>query len=233
MNGVGRTGVKAAAWPRPTWQVPYPYGFAAALDSAGTIAAPLLAGFSITLIGLVVASPNKMRWPDEALALLTGAAVLLILAVQCAYSARQYIVGPDELAAWWPDISHDERSRQVRREQWGHFNFVDLWAKRFRRSFHAGLVLMLASLALILVPAATDDGGAPVAVSAGRYVAIAIAAAGSFAELAWLALNWLADRSFAYDATRRRRFLIRLVDGLIPLRPEATPPDLEGSDASG
>ena len=35
---------------RTTWKRPHPYGAPFATDSASTIAAPLLAGFSITLI---------------------------------------------------------------------------------------------------------------------------------------------------------------------------------------
>jgi hypothetical protein len=224
--------VKSAAWPHPTWEVPYPYGFASSLDGAGTVAAPLLAGFSISLIGLVVASPGKMRWPDEALVLLIATAVALIVAVQCAYSARQYVVPPEDLEFWWPDITNDERWKQVRKEQFGHQAFLNLWAKRFRRSFHGGLVLLLTALAVILFPPTMDSRGHQVATSSMRYVGIAIALLGALIELMWLWLNWLADRSVIWDETRRPGLLVRLADRLLPSQPERTPPDLLPSQAA-
>lgn len=54
------------------WSVPKPYGAPAALQSAGTVAAPLLAGFSFALVGLVLTSPERIRWPDATLVLLTA-----------------------------------------------------------------------------------------------------------------------------------------------------------------
>jgi hypothetical protein len=48
----------------------------------GTVVAPLLAGFSITLLGLVVVNGRYLRWPDLALLLLAGASVLLLSVVQ-------------------------------------------------------------------------------------------------------------------------------------------------------
>jgi hypothetical protein len=68
-----------------SWSVPSPYGAPAAVDSLSTIAAPLLGGFSITLVGVVVQASEKFRFSSIALLLLTVAAVLLLLCVQCGF----------------------------------------------------------------------------------------------------------------------------------------------------
>src|SRR4051794_33061046 len=93
----------------PTWQPPSPYGYPAAVDSAGTIAAPLFAGFAVTLIGQILVQPDALRWINTALAFLCLAVVLMGAAVQFAFLARSVRVDPGELEAWWPD--HDEQPR--------------------------------------------------------------------------------------------------------------------------
>lgn len=82
---------------RPTWKHPRPYGTPAATESASTIAAPLLAGFSITLIAQVIDSRDSVRWPDVVFILLAGASVAMLAAVQSGFWARQYYVRPEEL----------------------------------------------------------------------------------------------------------------------------------------
>jgi hypothetical protein len=172
---------------RSPWDVIAPYGYGEASQSAGTVVAPLLAGFTITLIGLVVdTSASDIRYRNLALLVLTVAAALLIAAVQCAYSARQYLVRPDEITAWWPGFDALEPKEYTsglaldrRVEQLAHSMLHRRWAARLRFAYNAGVVLVLAGLAIVLVPSGT--------VSTARLAAIAVAALAAVTELVWVA----------------------------------------------
>ena len=87
------------------WKVPVKYGYGEAVQQAGTIVAPLLAGFTIALIGLLLSEHVSVRYPDAALCVLVGAVVFLLAAVQCGYAARQFIARPDEIVSWWPGLA--------------------------------------------------------------------------------------------------------------------------------
>ena len=173
----------------PIWRRPNPYGFPAAIEGAGTVSSPLLAGFSFTLIGIVLGTTNAFRWPNAALALLVGATALLIGSVQSAFWARQYVVTPGELAEWWPGLYTDpERLHEVRGEQLGHKQLHDRWVRRFAALYHGGILLMLAALAVLLVP--------PAAVGVGRLAAIVLAIVATVGEAAWIAATRPSTRSF-------------------------------------
>src|SRR5215216_5919053 len=125
-----------------TWKIPPRYGYGEAVQSAGTVVAPLLAGFSISLTVLVVDRADAMWCADLALALLVSAAGVLLGAIQCAYSARQYLVTPDQIAAWWPELgpaTHPKYGlawQRVRADQGAHAELHSLWASGFRRAYH-------------------------------------------------------------------------------------------------
>jgi nitrate reductase gamma subunit len=183
----------------PTWQAPGKFGYAEAVQSAGTIVAPLLAGFTIAMIGLVVDTSNKgVRHRDLALLVLTAAASALLAAIQCAYSARQYLATPDQFQSWYPDLETAEPyeedagkglSRPVqtwwaaRSEQAAHTALHARWAKRFRVLYHVGVVLVLCGLAVTLIP--------PGHVSATRCVAVGLASLAALAEALWVAATGL------------------------------------------
>jgi MFS family permease len=174
--------MRPASPPEPTWNVPNPYGYARALDSAGTFAAPLFAGFTVTLMAFVVSNPGRMLWPNLTLLALAIAAVFLFAAVQLAYVARQYVVSPAELEAWWPGLDDDEdRWKQVRQEQSRANDSFLLWAARFRLAYHTGVVVLGVAVSLILVP--------PGHISFTRVLAIVVAGLGCLGEVGWIAGN--------------------------------------------
>ena len=90
--------------PGLTFDVPDHYGDAGALDALSSVAAPLLAGGTLALVGVIVQQPSALRWPGLALLLLLVAAILLVMAVQCGVWARHHATRPDEIAVWW---AHD------------------------------------------------------------------------------------------------------------------------------
>lgn len=172
-----------------TYEAPWPYGFPSSIDSAGTVAAPLLAGFSFTLIGLIVPKAEGMRWPGVALCLLVAAGIAFIAAVQCGFWARQWIVAPPELSEWHPEYEPARRVAIQRLHQEG----FSIWARRFSRVYRVAILLLLAGVAVSLVP--------PGGVGLSRWFAIGIASAGCVAEAGWIVAIWLLKGSpvGAYD----------------------------------
>jgi hypothetical protein len=102
--------MKPEPFPKPTWSVPIPYGYDEAATIAGSVGAPLLAGFSVSLIGIVIGYGSHMRAPGVALIVLSAAAVMLLASVQLCFKARMYFVTPTEIESWWPD--HDDSPRR-------------------------------------------------------------------------------------------------------------------------
>jgi hypothetical protein len=164
------------------WQPPFPYGYTAAVDSAGTIAAPLLAGFSFTLIGLVVPKAEGIRWPGIALSLLIFAAVAFIAAVQYAFSARMWVTRPSEIAEQEPLTQPWEKVRIQRLHDLGFLR----WFKRFQRAYRLGILSLFAGVGFLLIPAGPTER-----IPAERWAAISIAGAGFASELLWIFSNWI------------------------------------------
>jgi hypothetical protein len=204
----------------PTWKPPAPYGHQGAIDSAGTTAAPLLAGFTITLTGLVINRSVQLRWPNLALLLLASAVVCLLAAVQCAYSARQYVVTPTELEAWWPNHGEQDVWEYIRRVQFGHAALFAKWDLRFRATYHAGVLLVLVAITIILLP--------PGRVPTARAAAVAVAGLGALLEGFWIAVVYAAGH---YQRRDPERTLIgrlrRLIDIIEPPTLPKIPRDLE------
>jgi hypothetical protein len=71
------------------------------IDTVGTITLPLLAGFNITFVIVVSDDAANFLLPGAAILVLAFAAVVLIIAVQCAYHARVYLFEQD------PDYKRD------------------------------------------------------------------------------------------------------------------------------
>jgi hypothetical protein len=173
---------------RATWSPPAPYGYAETVQSAGMVVAPLLAGFTITLIGLLLGSARSgVRYPDTALTVLVAAVAILLAAVQCAYAARQYVVTPAEIGAWWPGVDDpDDRGElgqwwELRAEQLAHRKLHSLWASRFRLTYHGGIMLVLLGLAIVLVPPEQMNDISPM-----PWVAVVLAGLAVVGEGTWV-----------------------------------------------
>ena len=80
-------------------ELPAPYGDPGALDAAAGTAAPILAGFAVVLVGLILEGRFQLWHKDLALLLLVTAVLLLIAAVEFAFTARRYYVGLDDFLA--------------------------------------------------------------------------------------------------------------------------------------
>ncbi len=116
--------------PEPRWEVPPEYGYAGAIESMGSIAAPLLAGFSFALAVFLIGRDGS-SWTSAALLLLVGAALAFVDAVQFTFRARQFAVTPPEIEMWWSDPA---RRELLRREQRFYHANHRAWAMAAGRS---------------------------------------------------------------------------------------------------
>lgn len=175
-----------AKTPKPEfrWEVPSPYNYAAAVDSMGTIGAPLLAGVSIALIAVVIASATAIRWVNATLFLLVLAVASFVAAVEFSFHARQYAVTPSDLEAWWPDHAVPARREQLRSEQRVYYARLNGWSRRARAGYNVGTLSLSLAVTVLLVPR-----GALAHASYGRLAVVALAAAGFLAELAWIGVG--------------------------------------------
>jgi hypothetical protein len=103
------------------------------------------------------------------------------------------MVLPDELTSWWPGVmERDPRTlRQLQNEQLAHRLLHEQWASRFRFTYHAGIVLMLAGLAVVLIPPEPKHGD----ITTIRWLAVGLAAAAAAGELIWIAATRLNRRA--------------------------------------
>jgi hypothetical protein len=94
------------------------------LGTMATIAAPMLAGFTIALAGVVAQAADKFRWPGVALLLLTISAVLLVTSVQAGFWSQRPV-------ALWR---------------------ITFWRIAAARTYAAGIVVLFLGLSAVLVP---------------------------------------------------------------------------------
>jgi len=171
--------------PWSPWKVPDPYGSPAALRSAGSVAAPLLAGFCFTLVALVLTSPERIRWPDATLLLLTAAGLSLIAAVQCSAWAGRWDISPTEILSWWPDFTQlpQEAREYLFKEQQTHAEHYVRWARATRLAYNGGILSLLAGVTVLLSPPDHES------IVSLRGLALLLGLIGFFAELAWVVVS--------------------------------------------
>jgi len=171
----------------PRWDVPYPYGQAAAIDSMGGIAAPLLAGFAVTIALLVLSTPQAFRFVSLTLGLLLIAASALIAALQFTFRARQYSVTPAEIEVWWPDAKDPGRRHELEHEQREHRTAYQRWSNIARVAYNVGILFFVCGLTAALFP--------PGSISGARIIVIVLALLAAAAELCWIANDVTARRN--------------------------------------
>lgn len=181
------------------WAKPSPFGAPNAVASLSGTAAPLLAGFSVTMATLVLQAPEKFRFAGATLLLLTSAIILLLTCVQCGFWARHYFASPDEAAPWFPDYeSNLERREKVQEEQRGNYGSYRLWSNLARLTYAMGIVCVYSALAASIAP--TDDSHDFRFKSAATLLLV-LAAVG---EIAWSLMAWRRQLRVYIRKVRRR-----------------------------
>jgi hypothetical protein len=165
----------------PAWRRPAPLGFGPAVDAVGNVAAPLLGGFSVSMIGIALTAQSAIRWPGAVFITLTLAAASFIMSVQCSFYARLHLYSPSDAAGWWSESDFKERSRDIQAEQEYDFGIWHTWMNRTRRLYNLGLFALWSGIAFALVPPSTERHS----VAGERWVAVGIAGIVIAIELLW------------------------------------------------
>lgn len=166
----------AAAQPVDWWR-PVLVGHPAAMDSMSGVAAPLLAGFSITLIGVVAQAPTNFALPGLAMLTLAIAAVFFVICVQCGFWARQYLASPADLQAWqFPSTS----AQKVAQAEF--CRAYEAWRDRTSKSYKVAILILTLGLAFTLVPLGSEG----VVNYVARWLAVAIVAVAFVFEYCWI-----------------------------------------------
>jgi hypothetical protein len=178
-----------------------PYGRPAAIENVGVAAAPLLAGFSFALVGLILQIENverKVAEPNIALAMLVAAGLLLVNAVQCAFNARQYHVPADEWQSLVELFPEGRRRNQLWENQVKWVKMQAKWVARTRRLYNLGVLVLFAGVATTLLPP-----GPVTEIDEPRLVAVGLAVGGLIIEFVWVLSGEL--------ESGRQRFQLRKV----------------------
>ena len=163
----------------PFWETPRRYGATEALVSMGTIAAPLLAGFSLAgFVQVLALGTADVRWRNASLLLLMLASLLLIFSVQATFWARQYAVTPSDITDWWPDWQQPYRMRMIRREISEHNAGFRRWSNLARTAYELGLLALISALTVLAVPPPSTG-------AALRWLAVCAGVLAFAGELAW------------------------------------------------
>jgi hypothetical protein len=168
---------------RDVWTTSGPPAYLESIQAAGTVAAPLLAGASFTLVALVLQSPTPFgRWQDVSLLLFVAAGLAQIFAVQSVIWTRRYMATPDDLRQWFPDDFTDrgeQPTEWLRLLQRFNDERARRWAGRTRAWINAGISLLLAGVAVGVVPSGP--------ISSVRWQVITVAWIGVAVEASWVA----------------------------------------------
>ena len=142
----------------------------------GSVAAPLLAGFSLTVATLVLTATTAFRWPNVVLGALVVAIAAFVAAVQFAFRARLYAVTPSQIEEWYPNASANRRT-MMRREQRLYRSEYRRWSDRSRSAYNVGLVTLGLGLASALIPPDFTEG---------RQIVFGLALVGVVVECLWI-----------------------------------------------
>lgn len=141
------------------------------------IGAPVLIGFGVTLIGLVVANESQMRWPGPVVVALMLSTLALVFMMRVYLRGRPHILTEEEIVKQVPYGSAENR-RLTKEMQDGAFR---RWTARARLLFDAGISLLLLGAAGVMLPPGPLDE-----INEFRLAAVAIALIGFVGEAYWV-----------------------------------------------
>ncbi len=143
------------------------------------IAAPLLAGFSLTLVGVIASSPGSFRWPGTDILMLVIPAVLLVACVQFGFQARSYLYSAADIVAWRPDFPYENALKD---QQARHFKLWQKWERRAGGAYDLAICALAVGVALTVAPPRYGAAEAGL-----RWSASLLALVAGAAEAAWIA----------------------------------------------
>jgi hypothetical protein len=135
------------------WKRPKLLGYTETLRGLGGIVAPLLTGFSLATIAVLLTAtthPWLWRW---AVVALTVAVAVFLFAMQVSFLALARSPSPSDFLAWVPEIADNEDLRaQALTEQAHTFKQMSRLWKRAGFTYEIAIIAFLAGVVLLLVP---------------------------------------------------------------------------------
>ena len=162
------------------WNRRRPINYPKQIEMAGGIAAPLLAGFSLTTVAQLVIGKDHPWLSEWAIALFAIAATLLVYAMQFSTTALGLAATPSDRLDYNPEAASDpDILRIVRRRQWEEMELRAKYTLRTKYCYNFGLLAFLGGLGLILVPNHVWPW------PWGRLIGIVVVSASLIIEMLW------------------------------------------------
>ncbi|MCW8107304.1 hypothetical protein OPS25_02140 [Alteromonas ponticola] len=123
----------------------------ASANTVGTVASPLLAGFSVTLITLITGNESPehlLKYPDITLAVLLIATISFVLAVQFTVASRVYNLSKQEYQNRTLNMKANDRAQAYAVVM----SKLEKKIVQVRLAFNFGLITLFLGLAGILLP---------------------------------------------------------------------------------
>jgi hypothetical protein len=167
---------------RHAWRVRYPLGTVDAYRAMGTVAAPLLAGFTLSSIVLLLTAADGSAMPLYDWGITGFAiAVLFVFSMQFTYCGLLYAASPSERMAWLPhyvgqdpdESAHAAAAKVQIQDQALQYRFFS----RAGLLYNFGILGYTAGLALILIPRTW---------TAARAIALVVLGAAFVLETIWI-----------------------------------------------
>lgn len=166
------------------WSKPSPLGYSAAMDTVGTVASPLLAGFALASVVVISDNSSNFRWPGIGILALSVAAISFLGALEASFNARRFIWSAADVADWWPEIKHgSDDEDNLRAEQARAFRLWENWVGWARRMYNGGLLALLVGLSAAIPPPPGTHVEAVL-----RWVAAGVVFMAFIAELSWMTI---------------------------------------------
>lgn len=172
-----------------------PLGTPSAIGSLYAVAAPLLGGFSFTLVALMMDMAGNTAAPENisprfllpAIGVFAFAGIVFIGTVQAGMRAQQNFATPSEYRDWYGIETGETLRDQAYQEQQRRQSDFETWASWTRFLYNLGVVAFLSGVTLLTVPVSFD--------TPSRWLLVAVPMFGLLAELIWIGVA--GSRSFA------------------------------------
>ena len=166
------------------WNRRRPINYPKQIEMAGGIAAPLLAGFSLTAVTQLVIGRDHPWLSDWATALFAMAAAFLVYTVQFSATALGYAATPSERLEYSPEAAFKPEILQViRARQWEEMELRAKYTTRTKYCYNFGLLAFLGGLGLLLVPHHAWPW------PWGRLIGVTIVSISLIIEIMWITSN--------------------------------------------
>jgi hypothetical protein len=163
------------------WSWQRPINLTKQAEMVGGVAAPLLAGFSLTTIVLLVVSSYRPWLAVYAIAMFALAAALLLNALQFSATALGYAATPSERLDYVPEAAANTHILgAIRRRQWEEASLRSRYLVSARFCYNFGLLAFLGGLGLIIVPRSSWPW------PAGQFIGVAVVGMSIVFEILWV-----------------------------------------------